>query len=268
MERKCLKCGSLLAESARFCPQCGAPMEAGKPEAPCCAACGKPLRPGTRFCTACGAPASASAPQKNADADPQAGQAASQPRQQVPAASNSPAPQEASRYSQPYPRQTATYPPQQGQAAPSSAPYPYQQGQAAPQAPHPRQTAPSGQWQQPYAPQTGKKRKASISVVAAILVVSLAVTGFWQPGFFLKKQTDESDGQTAQSTAGSKATMGTKKPQNAAKDMMMSPEKTSITTADGIQVDVGEFVLDGEAELSVEKSETEDHSEDGYKIDI
>ena len=268
MERICLQCGLPLAESVRFCPRCGAPMEAGKPEVPCCAACGKPLRPGTRFCTACGAPASASFPQQNADAYPQAGQAAPWPRQQVPAASNSPAPQEASWYSQPYPRQAATYPPQQRQAEPSSSPYPYQQGQATPQEPYPRQTAPSGQWQQPHARQTGKKRKAWFPVVAAILVVSLAVTGFWQPGFFLKKQTDEPVGSTAQNTTGKDTPKETEKPQGSKNDMLMSPENTSVTTKDGIQVDVGEFVLDGEAELTVKQGGTEDHSDEGYKIDV
>lgn len=53
-----------------------------------------------------------------------------------------------------------------------------------------------------------------------------------------------------------------------AKGTMLSPEQTSVTTADGITVDVGDFVLDGETELTVRKGESEDHSEDGYKIDV
>ncbi len=52
-----------------------------------------------------------------------------------------------------------------------------------------------------------------------------------------------------------------------AKNTVLSPENTSAVS-NGITVDVGDFVMDGEAELSVSKGETEDHSEDGYKIDV
>ena len=48
-----------------------------------------------------------------------------------------------------------------------------------------------------------------------------------------------------------------------AKGTVLSPENTSATAA-GITVDVGDYVLDGEAELSVSKGKTEDHSEDGH----
>ncbi len=51
------------------------------------------------------------------------------------------------------------------------------------------------------------------------------------------------------------------------KNTVLSPENTSAVV-NGITVDVGDFVMDGEAELSVSKGETEDHSEDGYKIDV
>ena len=52
-----------------------------------------------------------------------------------------------------------------------------------------------------------------------------------------------------------------------AKPGTMSPENTVVTTAEGVTVDVGDFVLDGEATLSVTKGTTEDHSDEGYKID-
>ena len=51
-------------------------------------------------------------------------------------------------------------------------------------------------------------------------------------------------------------------------DTVLSPEKTAVTTESGVTVDVGEFVLDGEAELSVKQGSTEDHSDEGYKIDV
>ena len=41
------------------------------------------------------------------------------------------------------------------------------------------------------------------------------------------------------------------------KDLTLSPETTAVTTADGITVDVGDFVLDGEAELTVAKQPVE-----------
>ncbi len=48
---------------------------------------------------------------------------------------------------------------------------------------------------------------------------------------------------------------------------ILSPENTSAVS-NGVTVDVGDFVLDEEAELSVTKGQSEDHSEDGYKIDV
>ena len=52
-----------------------------------------------------------------------------------------------------------------------------------------------------------------------------------------------------------------------AKATTLSPENTS-GVSNGVTVDVGDFVLDGEAELSVAKGQTEDHSDEGYKIDV
>ena len=51
------------------------------------------------------------------------------------------------------------------------------------------------------------------------------------------------------------------------KDLTLSPETTAVTTADGITVDVGDFVLDGEAELTVAKQPVEEHKEEGYQIE-
>ena len=51
-------------------------------------------------------------------------------------------------------------------------------------------------------------------------------------------------------------------------ELVISPEQTSVTTKDGITVDVGEYVLEGDEVLTVSRLGSEDHSEDGYKIDI
>jgi hypothetical protein len=54
-------CGAFLAEDARFCGQCGRPVEALALEpaedapSPSCQACGEVFPPGARFCGACGA---------------------------------------------------------------------------------------------------------------------------------------------------------------------------------------------------------------------
>ena len=53
----------------------------------------------------------------------------------------------------------------------------------------------------------------------------------------------------------------------ATQNAVLSPENTSAVV-NGVTVDVGDYVLDGEAELSVKKEAGEDHSEDGYKIDV
>ena len=47
----------------------------------------------------------------------------------------------------------------------------------------------------------------------------------------------------------------------------LSPENTSATLGDGITVDVGDFVLDGEENLTVEKQEVEENQDEGYKIE-
>ena len=49
--------------------------------------------------------------------------------------------------------------------------------------------------------------------------------------------------------------------------LMLSPETTSVTTSDGITVEVGDYVLDGETELTVTKQPAEENKEEGYKIE-
>lgn len=45
----CARCGTNNAAGARFCAQCGSPLQ-GAP----CAACGKDMLPGAKFCPGCG----------------------------------------------------------------------------------------------------------------------------------------------------------------------------------------------------------------------
>ncbi len=49
--------------------------------------------------------------------------------------------------------------------------------------------------------------------------------------------------------------------------LALSPETTAVTTNDGITVDVGNYVLDGETELTVTKRPVEENKEEGYKIE-
>lgn len=56
----CKKCGSILFKDAKFCAECGTPVqrEEPKPQANVCAKCGVKLEEGARFCADCGSPVS------------------------------------------------------------------------------------------------------------------------------------------------------------------------------------------------------------------
>ncbi len=51
---KCGKCGTLVAATTKFCPECGNPMVPEKPKQKKCLRCGKEVEPGTKFCPECG----------------------------------------------------------------------------------------------------------------------------------------------------------------------------------------------------------------------
>lgn len=66
MSQNCEKCGAVIPEGAKFCPECGTKYEP-IPAVPKCASCGTPLEAGARFCPECGqattaVPASVAAP--------------------------------------------------------------------------------------------------------------------------------------------------------------------------------------------------------------
>ena len=54
---ECRQCAAANPEDARFCEDCGAPLE------PACPTCGIAATPGKRFCRACGSPLSDPPPQ-------------------------------------------------------------------------------------------------------------------------------------------------------------------------------------------------------------
>ena len=61
---KCAKCGADNREGAKFCNECGAPIEAS------CAKCGAKNKPGAKFCDECGTslgPSAAASPKRPND---------------------------------------------------------------------------------------------------------------------------------------------------------------------------------------------------------
>lgn len=95
-------------------------------------------------------------------------------------------------------------------------------------------------------------RKKTSKIILLLLIVSMLLSACGGSG-----GGGQSTSQTPEK--GAKA--------DDSKKTLLSPERTSAVS-NGVTVDVGDFVLEGEAELSVAKGQSEDHSEDGYKIDV
>ena len=93
-----------------------------------------------------------------------------------------------------------------------------------------------------------KKASAAVSLLLALSILFSACSGLGKIAGGINRPGKE--GKTGQ-----------------AKSIVLSPENTSAA-ANGVTVDVGEYVLGGETELTVAKKQSEDHSEDGYKIDV
>ena len=87
-------------------------------------------------------------------------------------------------------------------------------------------------------------------VIALLLAIALVISSLTGCG---SRLTESSENPSEQS--------------GNVKEITLSPENTAVTTDDGITVDVGDFVLDGEAELTVAKQPVEEHKEEGYKIE-
>ncbi len=106
-----------------------------------------------------------------------------------------------------------------------------------------------------------RRKKKSFRVLSLILVLAMLLCA-----------CGGGEGETSKSSTKAPKTTAATDPSSSGKTKteksVLSPEITSVTTKDGITVDVGEFVLDGETELSVSRLPSEEHKEDGYKIDI
>lgn len=87
-------------------------------------------------------------------------------------------------------------------------------------------------------------------IIALLLAIALVISSLTGCG---SRPTESSENPSEQS--------------GNVKDLTLSPENTAVTTDDGITVDVGDFILDGEAELSVTKQPVEEHKEEGYQIE-
>ena len=57
----CSKCSAELKPDAKFCPNCGTPVQAQN-QKPVCSSCGLELLPSAKFCSVCGTPAASAAP--------------------------------------------------------------------------------------------------------------------------------------------------------------------------------------------------------------
>lgn len=187
-----------------------------------------------KFCSRCGTPL------EDNDvfcANCGARQSAPQPAQSPAYTRPAPAPQPAPAYTQPAPQQT--YAPQQQAYAP-----------------------------QPYAQPAAPKKKSSAgkviaSVVCLVLAAALLLTCFWQPGFLVKSSEGPKDG-------GPSILNPTGKDGKNANAVTVSAENLVAETESGVTVELTPFLFDygEELALSVTTGQTEDHSEDGYKIDV
>lgn len=54
-QKKCPKCGAVIAQGKKFCGECGAPVENSLNKSGKCSKCGAENEPGTKFCGECGA---------------------------------------------------------------------------------------------------------------------------------------------------------------------------------------------------------------------
>lgn len=112
-------------------------------------------------------------------------------------------------------------------------------------------------------------KKMIAKVLPLLLVLSLLLTACSGGGNKPAPSPGESPGSTsAPSQGNSQGNSPAPSPESSPENSnILSPEHTR-TVSSGVTVDVGDFVLDGEAELTVTRGQSEDHSEEGYKIDV
>ncbi len=106
-------------------------------------------------------------------------------------------------------------------------------------------------------------------IVSLILVLSMLLGACGGGGNASSKAETGAPASSASGTpASSAAATSAPAAETEAAETVLSPEQTGVTTKDGVTIELGEYVLDGEEVLSVSRLESEDHSEDGYKIDV
>ena len=114
-----------------------------------------------------------------------------------------------------------------------------------------------------------KRRNGVSGILSLILIISILLSACGSGITVPTKAETKAPGTSAASVSapsGTEASAPSGKTEET--EAVLSPERTSVTTEDGITVDVGEYVLDGEAVLSVSRLESEDHPKDGYRIDV
>lgn len=117
-------------------------------------------------------------------------------------------------------------------------------------------------------------KKSVSTAIMLMLVLSILLTACGGPGGSpASSAASSAAASSSEGTAGkghsTLASAGEAPQKNEASTAgsVLSPENTR-GVSNGVTVDVGAFVLDGEAELSVTQEASEDHSEEGYKIDV
>ncbi len=114
------------------------------------------------------------------------------------------------------------------------------------------------------------KRLLSILIAAAMLSSLLAGCGRKKETTSSNETAASGSGQLSGAVASFQNTLVSGAVPDAAKKsdtVKLSPDVTSATTKDGVTVELGDYILDGAADLTVKKQPVEENQEEGYKIE-